>query len=250
MAHVIRRIKQLGLLVCGLTAIVACNKEELRQKAISVLVKGYNVGNSELEISIDTVVYDKFRTQPNRLINFGKVYTHSSNKTQSLLKIKDLVSGKEVYQHQIDLSANKFDYFFPFVFINGSALEIKSPTADPVTNKMAFYIHYPQSNDALDIYMKNSEGDMVYIAKNVKPGTWSYSEYLTTTGFTDENATYNWYFVKAGTTNQWAFHDNEWMSQFSTGTVYLPKNGELGRVQTYFVTPASNQLDVVSLFKP
>lgn len=242
-------MKRLALFTALLIALSACNKQELTTRAVSIQVRGYNIGNSELEITIDTVVYDKFKTAANTLLNFGKVYTYSSSKGEALLKIKDLTTGKEVYQNQLKLSAGGLERFFPFVFINGSTLAIKAPPADPSTNKMAFYIYYPESNDPMDIYMKNEKGEVVYIARNVLPGTWSYSDYLTTIGFTDANTSYKWFFVKAGTTDEWAFKDNEYMSQFSTNSLSIPKKGEKGRVQTYFVTPASNQLDVVSLFE-
>lgn len=242
-------IKRLALFTALVMALSACNKDELSTRAVSIQVRGYNIGNSELEIAIDTVVYDKFKTAPNTLLNFAKVYTYASSKGQALLKIKNVTTGKEVYQKQLELNSGGLEQFFPFVFINGSALEIKAPAADPSTNKMAFYIYYPQSNDPMDVYMKNEKGDVAYIAKNVIPGTWAYSDYVTTTGFTDANASYKWYFVKAGTTDQWAINHDEWMSQFAGNSLSIPKNGEKGRVQTYFVTPASNQLDVVSLFK-
>jgi len=242
-------MKRLALFIVLVIALSACNKDELTTRAVSIQVKGYNIGNSELEITIDTVVYDKFKTASNSLLNFGKVYTYPSGKGAALLKIKDVTTGKEVYQNQLELNAGGLERFFPFVFINGAALEIKAPAADPSTNKMAFYIYYPQSNDAMDIYMKNEKEEIVYIAKNVVSGTWGYSAYVTTTGFTDANTNYYWYFVKAGTTDQWAFSDSESMSKFSSGTLSIPKKGEKGRVQTYFVTPGSNQLDVVNLFK-
>lgn len=242
-------MKRLVLFTALVMVLAACNKDELTTRAVSIEVKGYNIGNSELEVTVDTVVYDKSKTAANSLLNFGMVYTYPSSKGQALLKIKDLVTGKEVYQNQLDLNTGGLERVFPFVFINGAPLEIKAPAADPSTNKMAFYIYYPESSDALDIYMKNAENEIVYIAKNVVPGTWAYSDYVTTTGFTDLNATYKWFFVKAGTTDQWAFNESEWMSQYSTGTLFIPKKGEKGRVQTYFVTPGSNQLDVASLFK-
>lgn len=242
-------IKRLTLFAVMTMVLAACNKEDITTKAVSIQIGGYNMGNSELLVTIDTVVYDKFKTAPDKLLNFRNVYTYPSTKGQAVLKIKDLVSGKEVYQNTLTLGSKDLERFFPFVFLNGSPLEIKAPAADPATNKMAFYVHYPQSDDVLDIYMKNEKGEMVSIAKNVKPGTWSYSEYVTTTGFTDVSDTYKWFFVKAGTTDQWAFNDSEYMSQFSTGTLSIPKKGEKGRVQTYFITPTTNQLDIAALFK-
>ena len=237
------------LFIAMAIAVAACNKDEITTKAVSIQIGGYNVGNSELQVTIDTVVYDKFKTVPDKLLNFRNVYTYPSTKGQAVLKIKDLVAGKEVYQHTLTLGNKDLERFFPFVFLNGSPLEIKAPSADPSTNKIALYIHYPPSNDVLDVYMKNEKGETVSIAKNVKPGTWSYSEYVTATGFSNASSNYTWHFVKAGTVDQWAFNDDAYMSQCSTGTLSIPKKGEKGRVQTYFVTPTTNQLDVVALFK-
>ena len=242
-------IKRIAFFIAMVVALAACNKDEMTTKAVSIQIGGYNIGNSELQVTIDTVVYDKFKTAPDKLLNFRNVYTYPSTKGEAVLKIKDLVSGKEVYQSTLTLGNKDLERFFPFVFLNGSPLEIKAPAADPATNKMAFYVYYPQSNDVLDIYMKNEKGEMVSIAKNVKPGTWSYSEYVTTTGFTNTSSSYTWHFVKAGTIDQWAFNDDAYMSQFSTGTLSIPKKGEKGRVQTYFVTPTTNQLDIAALFK-
>jgi hypothetical protein len=249
MKQIIMNMKRFALFTALVMALLACNKDELTTRAVSVQVKGYNIGNSELEITIDTVVYDKSKTAANSLLNFGKIYTYSSSKKEALLKIKDVKTGKEVYQNQLTLNSADLERFFPFVFINGAALEIKAPVADPSTNKMAFYIYYPQSNDPIDIYMKNEKNEVVYIAKNLIPGTWGYSDYVTATGFTDPNASFYWVFVKAGTTDQWAFNDSEELSQFPAGTLSIPKNGEKGRIQTYFATPGINQLDVVNLFK-
>jgi len=237
------------LLAVAAAGLASCNKEEIKTKAVSIQIRGYNIGNSELEVSLDAVVYDKFKTAPDKVLNFAKVFTYPSNQGQALLKIKDVISGKEVYQNQLSLNTPELERFFPFVFINGSPLEIKAPAADPSTNKMAFYIYYPQSDDAIDIFMKNKAGQTVYIAKNVKPATWSYADYVTTEGFKDNNEDFTWYFVKTGTTDQWAFNDSEGMSRAGTSLLYIPKKEEKGRVQTYFVTPASNQLDAISLFK-
>ncbi|AOM77833.1 hypothetical protein BFS30_12010 [Pedobacter steynii] len=249
MKQIIINMKRLMLLAIATAGLVSCNKEEIKTKAVSIQIRGYNIGNSELEISLDALVYDKFKTEPDKQLNFSKVYTYPSTQGQASLKIKDVISGKEVYQNQLSLNTPDLERFFPFVFINGNPLEIKAPAADPSTNKMAFYIYYPQSNDAIDIFMRNEAGETVYIAKNVKPATWTYADYVTTEGFKDTNKDYTWYFVKAGTTDQWAFNDSEWMSQAGTSLLYIPKQGETGRVQTYFVTPAGNQLDAISLFK-
>lgn len=231
-----------------LPGLVACNKEDGLNKAVSVRISGYNIGNSELEVSIDEVTYDKFRTPANQRLEFAKVYTYPSGKSQASLKIKDIASGKQVYQQQLQLNNRQLEMFFPFIFMNGSPLEIKPPVADPSTNKLAFYIHYPQSSDAIDIFLKNDAGQISYLAKNVQPSMWTYVDYLTASEFKDPTKDYTLYFTKTGTTDLWAFMDSEQFSKSPIGTLALPQFMEKSLSRTYFVTPGTNQLDVVSLF--
>lgn len=244
-------IKKQGVFVVlfMLTVLTACNDKNELTKAVSIKIAGYNIGNSELEVSIDEVAYDKSRIQANHLLNFAKVYTYPSGKSQASLKIKDVTSGKEVYQEQLDLSKVELERFFSFVLIDGVPLQVKPQASDPSTNKVAFYIHYPQSSDAVDVFLKSDEGKMAYIAKNVQPSTWAYMNYVTPEEIKDATKNYTLYFTKAGTTDQWAFNDSEYMSRTPIGTLALPKFGEKGLVCSYFVTPGANQLDAVRLLK-
>ena len=98
-----------------LPGLLACNKEDGLNKAVSVRISGYNIGNSELEVSIDEVTYDKFRTPANQRLEFAKVYTYPSGKGQASLKIKDIASGKQVYQQQLQLNNGQLEMFFPFI---------------------------------------------------------------------------------------------------------------------------------------
>lgn len=242
-------IKNLGLFALLLTTLSACNKKEELTKAVSIEINGYNAGNTALEVSVDTVVYRSANTPPDKELNFGKIYTYPSSKNVVSLKIKDVSSGKDVFQQQLTLNSSDREIFFPFVIIDGNQLEIKPPAADPATNKLGFYIHYPLSSDLIDIVMKNPEGQMMYLAQNLQPSTWVYVNYLTQEGFTDPNTNYTLYFTKAGTTDAWAFNDNEYMSQSNEDAMFIPQNGVKGRVCSYFVTPGSADLRVVRLFK-
>lgn len=244
-------MKNITLSVFALLLLVlsSCEKEKEFSKAMSVQIQGYNIGDAKLEVSIEGMAYDKFVTQPNRQINFGKIYTYPSEQAQASLKIKDQVSGKEVYNQQLDLKDPSLELFFPFVLLGDNALEIKPPTPDPSTNKMAFYIHYPKSNDAIDVFLKNDEGKIAYLAKSVLPGKWNYADYITPADFKNSETNYTLYFTKAGTTDQWAFEDSEQKSKTPTGTLKLPKFEQKGLVCSYFITPAANQLDAVRLFK-
>lgn len=242
-------IRILGLLVL-LNMFISCNKEdEEGTKATSIEVWGYNVGDAELEVSVDTTIYRNFTTMPNKPVTFSKVYTFPFAKKEASLKIKDKTSGKEVFQQQLNLGGGELELFFPFVFIDGNALKIEPPVADPATNKMGFYIHYPQSEDALDIFLRNEAGQMVYIAQNVKPGAWIYSSYQPQEGFKDKNKSYDLCFTRAGTTDSWYFENSEMVSKSGVTGLFFPKGEEKGLVRTYFVTPSALQLEVMRLFK-
>ncbi len=65
----------------------------------------------------------------------------------------------------------------------------------------------------------------MYLAKNVQPSTWVYADYLTQPGFENPNTNYTILFAKAGTTDVWAFNDNEYMSQSSEDAMFLPQSG-------------------------
>lgn len=242
-------IKKWGLLALLLAGLAACNKEAAVTKAVSIEIKGFNIGNAELQISVDTLVYRNLQVAPNQELNFGKIFTYHSSTNEVALKIKDITSGKEVYTQQLKLNNSDMERFFQFVLIDGHQLELKPPAADPATNKLGFYIHYPQSNDPIDIIMKNPEGQMVYLAKNVQPSTWVYSDYLTQPGFENPNTSYTLNFTKAGTTDAWAFNDDAYMSLSSEDAMFMPQHGQKGRVCSYFITPGSVDLRVVRLFQ-
>lgn len=249
MKQIISNIYKLGILFLLLTSLLACNKEQQTSKAVSIQVGGYNAGDAELEISIDTTTYPKI--QPNMPVAFGNVIAYPSGKTQAILKIKDMTSGKEVFQRQLSLGGSNLEQFFPFVFINGSVLEIKPPVADPVTNKMGFYIHYPVSTDGIDIFLQNDAGQIAYVAKNVQPSEWAYTNYQPAEGFTDPDKQYFLCFTKTGTTDSWAFEESEFKSKYSYNHrgILFPMNQEKGLVRTYFITPAVADLRVERLFK-
>lgn len=241
-------IKLLGLLMLLLT-FISCNKEEEPMKAINIEVWGYNVGDAELEMSVDTTIYRSFATQPNSAVTFSKVYTYPFAKKTAVVRIQNKASGKGIYQREVALGTSEMELFFPFVFINGKELKVEPATADPATNKLSFYIHYPKSESALDIFLKNEAGQTLSIAQNVKPGTWINVSYVPKEGFTDKNKNYELFFIKTSTTDGWYFEDSEMKSKAPEASLFFPKNEEKGMVRTYFITPGNQQLDVIRLFK-
>lgn len=249
MKQIISSIKQLSLIFLLLLGFEACNKDTEVTKAVNIELKGFNIGNAELEISVDTLVFRKEKIASNMELNFEKVYAYPSSKNEISLKIKDILSGKEVFKQQLDLNNNELERFFQFVLIDGKQLEVKPPAADQSTNKLGFYIHYPESNDLIDIFMKNDEGQILYLAKNVQPSTWVYSDYIASEGFKNPNTNYKIYFTKAGTTDAWAFAESQWMSTAYEDGMYLPQDGQTGKVCSIFITPGSVDLRAVRLFK-
>ncbi|ASZ11195.1 hypothetical protein KTO58_19220 [Chitinophaga pendula] len=241
-------IKLLGLFVL-LIIFNACSKETAQTKAINIEVWGYNVGDAILETSIDTTVYRNFITLPNKPVTFSKVYTYPSAKKEVSVTIKNKISGAALYRQQINLETSELELFFPFVLINGNVLKVEPATADLTTNKLGFYIHYPQSDAPLDIFLKNDAGQMVYIARNVKPGSWIYANYLPQEGFKDKSKSYTLYFTQTGATDSWYFEDSEAKSKVDEFGLTFPKGEEKGLVRTYFVTPGDAQLEVMRLFK-
>ncbi|MGN6416233.1 MAG: hypothetical protein ACTHMC_01990 [Pseudobacter sp.] len=248
MKKIIKKIQQLGLYSLLLAGLSACNKNADVSKAINIQIKGFNVSSSPLEISIDTVVYRDFKVAANTEVDFSKVFVYPSATNEVSLSIKDANSGKEVFQQQVTLNTSEIERFYQFVLLNGKQLELKPPAADPATNKIGFYIHYPASNDPIDVYMQNNEGQIVYLAKNITPSTWVYADYNGHEGFNNPNANYDIYFTKAGTTDVWAFNDDQYMSKSSEDSWLIPQNGVKGRVCSYFITPGTVDLRAVRLF--
>lgn len=225
----------------AILALVACNKEIETKKAISVTIHGYNISDMKLEVAVDTVVFDKDVLQENKRIGFSKVYPYFGNRKEAILHVKDPVSGKELLQKALPLSTSQLEYFFPLININGSLIEVTPPKPDPATNKLGFYIYYPESNDPIDILMYNpNTGQQVYLAQNVIPQTWVYTDYLPVEGFMDKNdvGSSTIYFLKAGTLDQWAFNNDENLSKTTAFSWYLPyEKFNLNKVQPYFILP-------------
>lgn len=238
-------------LVAGL--FTACNKDMETTKALSFDIAGYNTTNNDLEISVDTVAFSKSLLTANSVVSFGKVYTYPSGKNEAQITIRDKQSGSEVWKQTVRLSGAEKEQFFPFVYIDGKVLEVNPPAADPATNKIGFYIHYPANNDAIDVFIKNEAGQVAYFAKNVIPGSWVYSDYVTQDGFfQNPNGNFYIYCTKAGTTDNWAFENDENKSKIpnnNNGTFFPLLHTQKGNVRTYFITPGSSQMKLVRLFK-
>lgn len=246
----------------SLTALLftACNKDKASyENAIQILVNGYNSSNNEFEIQIDTTRYDnsvgygKYILKPASLAGFNIVYTFPSEKRATSLTIKNPVTGVIVSTKALPATGTKTA--LNFVYIDDKELEVTLPAADPATNKLGFYVRYTDSDAPFDVFLyriDNTTGQEYrhYLAKNVKPGAWTYVDYLPVADFEKQNLLGNTYicFTKTGTTDQWAFRDDENMSKLSASGMSFPVAGDKGLVQPYFVVPGTWQLEQSRMF--
>lgn len=245
MKHYIKHIVYITL-VAGL--FTACNKEDLNvKKAMQIVVNGYNGGQNALQMSIDTteynvnVGYGKYIMSSASIIGYSVVYSYGSDKKR-LFTLTDTITKQVVYSKELPASGTKA--IFNYIFLEGKELDINTPAADPATNKLGFYIYYPTSNEPFDIFLykkDNTTGQefRAYIAKNVTPGKWIYVDYVAVADFGTKSFLGNStvYFTKAGTTDQWAFDNDQSKSTVAANTFFLPTVNDLGLVQPYFYKP-------------
>jgi hypothetical protein len=253
-------IKILAFLILFVTGFSACSKEELvAEKAMQVVVGGYNGTGHALQVTIDTTEYDKtvasgkFIYQSGSLITFNIAYSYPNIQKERRVTLKDPVTGKIVFSKPLPATGTAIGY--QFIYFDGKELKIERPTADNTTNKLGFYVRNTESNEPFDILLRRNDvatGKVYWhtLAKNALPGTWIYADYIAAEGFDSERALQETtvYFTKPGTTEQWAFRDSETMSKLTAPSMSLPIAGEKGLVLPYFVTPGPWQLDDVNLF--
>jgi hypothetical protein len=238
----------------------ACNKDDLTgQKAMQLVVTGYNGTADELEVAIDTTRYDKtvsygkFIFKPLSIFDFGAVYTYPTAKKPGLLSIKNSVTGKILFSKSLPENGTKA--IFNFIYINEKILDIPLPAVDATTNKLGFYLHYNENNDPVDVFLYRKDQSTgteyrEYLAKKVLPKSWISVDYIASVNFDDKNElrAASIYITKAGTLDQWAFQDMESMSKVSVFGMGLPLAGEKGLVQSYFIAAGANELERSRLF--
>ncbi|TDQ08268.1 hypothetical protein [Pedobacter metabolipauper] len=248
-----KNIQAFAFILLTVLSLASCNKEIETAKVVNVGFHGYNLSDDQLEATFDTVVYNMDIIQPNGPFNLSKVYPYFPGKNELRVQIKNKTTGAELLQKTVSLSSGQLEFFFPFVYVDGKVIDVTPPPADPATNKLGFYIHYPDSNDPIDISLYNlNTGEQLYLAKNIVPGTWVYTDYLPSAGFLSKADIQQCvvYFTKAGTT-EWAFNGDEYLSQAYVNSLYIPHKGySLNKVQSYFVTPSPQgwQADICNLF--
>lgn len=235
-------IQAFALAILILTGLASCNKDVETDKAFTVAIHGYNIGDDQLEVTVDTAVYDQQLLRANGQLGFSTVYPYSVGKKDATITVKNKSTGKELLRETMSLESGQIEFFYNLVYINGQVLDVKPPAADTSTNKLGFYIYYPESKDPIDILLYDQNtGAMAYLAREVVPETWVYVNYVPAEGFTDKNIIggSTVYFLKAGTMDQWAFNNDEYASQTSGHGMYIPhRNFNLGKVQPYFLRPS------------
>ncbi|NML37339.1 hypothetical protein HHL17_09025 [Chitinophaga sp. G-6-1-13] len=253
-----KHISIIAVLLCIL--FTACNKEDLQaEKAMQIIINGYNGNNNALQVSIDTTSFGpsvaggKYIVNPSSLVSFNTVYTYPVNRPQAVLTLTDMETKAVVFSKPLPATGTKAN--FNFIYIDGKELAINPPATDPATNKLGFYLRYTGSDAAFDIFLYRQDAATgkeyrAYLAKNVNPNTWIYPDYVPSADFDDKNElrSANIHFTLAGTTDQWAFNDNENDSKISAFGMGFPLTGEKGLVQSYFLAHSSSQLERSCLF--
>ncbi|RPE12000.1 hypothetical protein EGT74_00130 [Chitinophaga lutea] len=241
-------------------AFTACNKEDVTPgKAMQVLVAGYNSSDHALQISIDTTIYDvsvgngNYIVKPASLVHFNATHHYEAGRRHKMLVITDTVTKQEVFRQPLPENGTKA--YFNFLYIDGKEVPSQPPAADANTNKLGFYIRYAESTDPVDIFLTRTDATngqvyRAYLARNVQPNTWAYAAYLAHEQFATVNmlGLASICFTKAGTTDQWAFYDDESKSKMAASSLLLPKAGEKGIVQPYFVAHGTWGLEIGRMF--
>ncbi|MGX5691065.1 hypothetical protein [Arcticibacter tournemirensis] len=248
-------IRTAVLAVALISVLSACNKEDQNvERAMQIIVSGYNGGDNPLMIAIDTTRYNRPNDilKPASLAGLNTVYSYSTQK-ERLLTITDTVTKKILYSKALPAGGSKAN--FNFIYLDGRELEVDEPVADPATNKLSFYIQYTADDSPFDIFLYNKNNESgkehrQYLARNVRPRTWISLDYLPDEYFSDMNAVRagSICFTKAGTTDEWAFNQDENMSKMSAFGLNLPKAGEKGLVLPYFVVQDATKLVYTRLF--
>jgi hypothetical protein len=244
------------LLLLLSSVFTACNKEELgAEKALYVVVNGYNGGTHALEIAIDTTRYTNWQklAAPSALMGFNTIYTYRQGAREALLTLRDTLTKQIVFSKSLNLSNNQVA--INFMYVDGKPSEFTPPAADTATNKLSFYVQHTDSEDPFDMFLyrrdfTTGEEFRHYLAKNIKPGNWVTVNYVAAAGFgtdafLDQSSIYC---TKAGTTDQWAFLEKESHSKMSVSGMYLPINNEKGLVQSYCLLPGGWQLQYARMF--
>jgi hypothetical protein len=248
-----------AIFVLLILALTGCNKEEMNsERALQVVVNGYNGGSGNLEMAIDTTSYGAsivggtYLMKPQSVIGTSIAYSYFGQK-QRMITLTETDSKKVLFSRPLPGTGAKAT--FNFIYLDGKELEINAPAPDAATNKLGIYVEYTDSDVPFDIFlyrMDNTTGQeyRCYLAKNVKPKTWIYFDYMAPADFGSKEllASSSIYFTRTGTTDQWAFQDNEALSKYSASNMSFPIIGEKGLVQPYFFVHTSGLMNRSRLF--
>lgn len=236
----------MALLLLGIPFFFsACDKDAVEvERAMHILINGYNGAEHPLVVAIDTTVFDHkegaFMIQPKSNIHFTTAYSYRVPKKR-LVTLTDTVTKKVVYS--AELPENTIRVNFNYLYFDGKVQQVVPPAADPNVNKLGFYIYDKSIDFPVDISLQQvneTTGDVrkEYIAKNLLPGKWVYVDYLPLKGFDKEvdlrSATVH--FTKANT-DEWAFEGDEAKSKLPAIGFFFPKLNDKGKVQPYFIAP-------------
>lgn len=143
-----------------LILLSGCQKDDnflVKEEAFAVITSGYNGSNSELEITIDTLIIP-YTIGPSASFKRTDKYTFPASKDGVKLVIKEKETGKPVYEKEV----KKGDYSLTIelIYVNGKLIEKPvAPADNPEGFRLVSYLFLPRISDyAGDV-------DVAYIKK-------------------------------------------------------------------------------------
>jgi len=181
-----------------LLVLAACSKGEgeflYQADVLHVMIKGYNGGNDELVVKIDTFKYELGR---NSIINLSDIYRFPANQDKTTLTITEKGTGKPVLERELKKDGEPVK--ISLLYMDGKVSNMPEITAVETGKIKAIYMLKPirtNYTQPVDIvagrywYAPNDVFEEFARIKNVKPN--EFSEPITLSTFsTTYGQTYN-----------------------------------------------------------
>ncbi|MGM1430192.1 hypothetical protein ACS126_13105 [Sphingobacterium lactis] len=217
-----------------LLSLGACDKNDEKffydTEATSILIKGYNGSNENLEVQIDTFKF-KSLIAPNENISQTEKFIFTPDQASAKLLIKEKSTGKIILEKELKKGESQVEISVPY--FDGKLLTVTPPAADPNINKVGLYIINKENNDLADIWLVDENlSQLTVFGKNIAPNKWVFLDVDYTTTLTNYP-----FFYKAGSLgaeDEGYFKNNMWSSYLETNP-FFPTDGSKGQVRSFVI---------------
>ncbi|OYD43616.1 hypothetical protein CHT99_01180 [Sphingobacterium cellulitidis] len=215
-----------------LLSLGACDKNDEKffydTEATSILIKGYNGSNENLEVQIDTFKFKNLIT-PNGYISQTEKFIFTPDQASAKLLIKEKSTGKIILEKELKKGESQVEISVPY--FDGKLLTVTPPAADPNINKVGLYIINKENNDLADLVIEDSEfNPLTIIGRNIEPNKWQYYDVDFSTRLNDLFPV----FYKSGNKGIGYFFDDVYRSYIS-GNPFFPTDGSKGQVRSFVI---------------